>query len=85
MDQDLELKVTLTCDDRNLIGTINLSHDEFKGLSKEMNRSSDASRKLDRSLEKIDKTGVALKKAGALTAAYFSGQAVLGAIKAADS
>lgn len=89
MDQNLELKVTLTGDGRSLNGTINLSRDEFRGLSKEMGRSSDASRKLDRSIDKtaksVDKTGVAMKRAGQLAAAYFSGQAVLGAIKAADA
>ncbi|MCU7934110.1 MAG: tape measure protein [Candidatus Thiodiazotropha sp. (ex Dulcina madagascariensis)] len=89
MDQDLELKIVLTGDGRSLNGTINLSRDEFRGLSKEMGRSSDASRKLDRSMDKtaksVDKTGVAMKRAGQLAAAYFSGQAVLGAIKAADA
>ncbi|MCU7877133.1 MAG: tape measure protein [Candidatus Thiodiazotropha sp. (ex Lucinoma borealis)] len=89
MDQDLELKVTLTGDGRNLSGTINLSRDEFKGLTKDMDKASSSSRKLDRSMKKttktIDMTGTALKKAGALAAAYFSGQTVLGAIKAADA
>ncbi|MBV2125726.1 MAG: tape measure protein [Candidatus Thiodiazotropha sp. (ex Ctena orbiculata)] len=89
MDQDLELKITLTGDGRSLSGTINLSRDEFKGLSKDMDRASNSSRKLDRNLDEnaksAKKTGTALKQAAAAAAAYFSGQAVLGAITAADN
>ncbi|MEW8522558.1 MAG: tape measure protein [Candidatus Thiodiazotropha endolucinida] len=89
MDQDLELKVTLTGDGRSLSGTINLSRDEFKGLSKDMDRASSSSRKLDRNLDEnaksAKKTGTALKQAAAAAAAYFSGQAVIGAITAADN
>ncbi|MEW8131602.1 MAG: tape measure protein [Candidatus Thiodiazotropha endolucinida] len=89
MDQDLELKVTLTGDGRNLSGTINLSRDEFKGLSRDMDKASSSSKKLDRSLEETtrtaDITGRAIKRAGQLAAAYLGGEAVLGAIKAADA
>ncbi|MEW8494235.1 MAG: tape measure protein [Candidatus Thiodiazotropha taylori] len=89
MDQNLELKITLTGDGRSLSGTVNLAGDEFKDLSKDIDKASKSSDKLDKSLEKTSKkadlTGKAMKKAGAMAAAYFSGQAVLGAIKAADS
>lgn len=89
MDQDLKLKVTLTGDGHSLSGTINLNREEFKGLSRDMDKASSSSKKLDRSLEKTtrtaDITGRAIKRAGQLAAAYLGGEAVLGAIKAADA
>ncbi|MCU7885781.1 MAG: tape measure protein, partial [Candidatus Thiodiazotropha sp. (ex Lucinoma annulata)] len=88
MDQDLELKVTLTGDGRNLSGTINLSRDEFKGLSKDMDKTSSSSRKLDRSLDKnaksVDKTGKAINKAKQYLLGYISAQAAWRALRAVD-
>lgn len=88
MDQDLELKVTLTGDGRSLSGTINLSRDEFKGLSKDMDRASNSSKKLDRSLDEnaksVDKTGKAIEKAKKYLLGYISVQAAWRGLRAAD-
>ncbi|MEW8193605.1 MAG: tape measure protein [Candidatus Thiodiazotropha sp.] len=88
MDQDLELKVTITGDGRSLSGTINLSRDEFKGLSKDMDRASNSSKKLDRSLDEnaksVDKTGKAIEKAKKYLLGYISVQAAWRGLRAAD-
>jgi len=88
MSNDLELKLVLKGDGKSLVGTVQLSRKEIKALSGEMARGARSGKKLDKSLDDTSKSaklaGKAVNRLGAITAGYFTGKAVFGAIKAAD-